>query len=293
MSRTLATRYLSPLRYPGGKGGIAPFVGELISRQRPRASRYVEPFAGGAGIGLRLLHDEFVDEIVLNDLDAGVAAFWRSVFYQPDELLGRVSASVPSVDEWHRQSAIYEAKASDDVELGFATFFLNRTNRSGILNARPIGGLDQSGKWGIAARWDGDRLSERIRRLASYESRVTICSEDGIVLAERYLDDTDSFIYLDPPYLQQGEDLYLDTLGPDDHQHLADVLRRPSNWFLTYDRDPRVLELYAGLRCAVFGIAHTAAVQHIGTEYAVFADGLVLPPLALLGRGDAEFVTVG
>jgi DNA adenine methylase len=265
-------------------------MADLVAGQRRRPNRYVEPFAGGAGVGLRLLFDEHVDEIVLNDLDLGIAAFWRAVFEHTRELAKKVRTTLPTLDEWHRQRLIYEKSTGSDVRLGFATFFLNRTNRSGILGARPIGGLQQTGRWGIDARYDGVRLADRITRLGEYSSRVTICSEDGIDLAERYLDDGRSFIYIDPPYLQKGDDLYLDNLEWSDHQRLAEVLRPARNWMLTYDKDPRALKLYPTQRCALFGIAHTAGMQHIGNEYAVFADGLQVPPIVGLGRGDARFV---
>lgn len=287
---SVATQFLSPLRYPGGKGRIASFVAQLIEAQPRRPSIYVEPFAGGAGVALRLLHDEYVDEVVLNDLDAGIAAFWRSVFDEPMELIELVRSCIPTLDEWHRQRAVYLDKAADDLELGFATLFLNRTNRSGILSARPIGGLEQSGKWTLTARWRPEQLGERIRRLARYSTRVTICEDDGIAIATRHLRDSETFLYADPPYISKAEGLYLDTLRREDHHRLAVTLRNSDRWLLTYDTDPEVIELYQGLRCAVFSIKHTAAVQHIGSEYAVFPDSLVIPSLEWLGSGDAQFL---
>ena len=284
MSRVTGERYLSPLRYPGGKGRLGQFVAEIIATQPRRASRYVEPFAGGAGVGLSLLYHEHVDEIVLNDVDAGVAAFWRALFEQPDELIELVRNASVTIDEWHRQRAIHQDQPDDDLQFGFATFFLNRTNRSGILDSRPIGGLGQTGKWLIDARYDGDRLAERMRRLASFATRVSISSEDGVDVVSRELQVEGTFIYADPPYLQKGDDLYLDTLQWEDHQRLAAVLGDATGWFLTYDHDPRVLRLYPHLRCASFGIAHTAGVQHVGSEYAVFARDLILPPLHNLGH---------
>jgi len=288
---SVATLFLSPLRYPGGKGKIAPFVASLIGAQHPRPSVYVEPFAGGAGVAMRLLHGEYVDEVVLNDLDAGVAAFWRALFDQPTDLAELITNCVPSLDEWHRQRAVYIDKTAGDLELGFATLFLNRTNRSGILRARPIGGLEQTGKWLIDARWNAEVLRDRIRRLARYSTRVTICEDDGIAVTTRYLREPDAFVYADPPYIAKADGLYLDTLCRDDHERLATTLRCADRWLLTYDTHPDVLSLYHGLRCAVFGIKHTAAVQHIGTEYAVFPDSLVVPSLRGLGRGDARYLT--
>lgn len=154
----------------------------------------------------------------------------------------------------------------------------------------PIGGYDQKGRWGIGARYNADELADRIRRIARYASRVTVCEEDGIDLTRRYLDDPHAFIYADPPYLTKADDLYLNALTWGDHQRLAGYLRGADSWFLTYDEVSRVPEdLYTGLRCAVFDIAHTAAVQHIGREYAVFADSLAVGSLDGLGR-NAAFV---
>lgn len=287
-----ATLYLSPLRYPGGKARIAPFVGDLMADQRPRPLRYVEPFAGGAGVALRLLFDERVDEIVINDVNPGVAAFWRALYDSTEDLIDKVRACRPTIDEWHTQCGIYQAADSDDLTLGFATFFLNRTNRSGILGARPIGGLEQSGAWSLDARYDHLKLAERIRLLGQYASRVEICEQDGVDLVESAAQEPRTFIYADPPYMLQGDELYLDTFHSDHHQRLATTLRETNGWLLTYDADPRVLALYTGLRCAAFSIKHTAARQHIGQEYAVFADDLDIRSIDGLSRhGDAHFVT--
>ena len=289
MSR-VPTRYLSPLRYPGGKSRLAKFVKTLLESQSPRPTRYVEPFAGGAGVGLRLLVDELVDEIVLNDLNPGIAAFWRAVFASPDELLARLEACSVSVEEWHAQRAIYLAEPNDDVDLGFAFFFLNRTNRSGIPDGRPIGGYEQTGPWKIDARFDKAGLASRIEALSSFATRVTVCQADGIGLIKGYLNDPAVVIYADPPYLGKGDGLYLDTLGWDDHLRLARMLKAGGRWLVTYDADSRVTEdLYAGLRCAEFTLSHSAAVQHVGREYAVFAPSLAIPSLEGLGD-EAAFV---
>ena len=270
---------------------MAGFVGNLLKNQPSRLSRYVEPFAGGAGVGLRLLVDEFVDEIVINDLNPGIAAFWRAVFETPDELLAKLRECEVSIDEWHKQRETYLSEPDDDVTLGFALFFLNRTNRSGILDARPIGGYAQDGKWKIDARFDPRRLAERISALAQFGSRVCVREVDGIDLVAEHLNDRNAFIYADPPYLVKGDDLYLDTLDWSDHVRLAALLQDGGQWLLTYDADPRITDdLYAGCRCAEFSMTHSAAVQHVGREYAVFASSLEVSTLDGLGGSTAAFV---
>ncbi len=253
---------------------------------------YVEPFAGGAGAAMRLLYDEYVNEVVLNDLDAGIAAFWRSVFQHTEDLARLIESCEVTVDAWREQRAVYERRSSklDDLELGFATFFLNRTNRSGILNARPIGGLRQTGVWKIDARFNRRALALRIRTLGRYRNRVTVTEQDGVSLVGQYLDKR-HFVYADPPYLVRGSDLYLDTLTWVDHQRLAQVLSASrGRWMVTYDHDPRVRELYPRFRHAEFAMAHTAAKPHVGREYAVFADAIEIRDLVGLGR-EAAFVS--
>jgi DNA adenine methylase len=277
---------ISPLRYPGGKGGLAPFLGRLLEAQPAKCEVYVEPFAGGAGAALRLLLDEFVDEVVLNDLDAGVAAFWRCVFQQTEDLAGLIEAATITVDEWHKQQEVYESRLTshDELTLAFATFFLNRTNRSGILGARPIGGLGQTVDWKIDARFNKPALARRIRTLGNYRNRVTVSEEDGVQFVGRFLDRR-SFVYADPPYLVRGSDLYLDTLTWPDHQRLAALLcGSMARWMVTYDHDPRVHSLYPRHRRVSFSIAHTAATPHVGREMAVFADTVRVDDFLGLGR---------
>lgn len=280
-------RYLSPLRYPGGKGSLAPYIAALLRQQRPRPSVYVEPFAGGAGAALRLLRDEVVDEIIINDLDPGIAAFWRAVLDRTEELVELIASCDVSVDAWYDHRQRYADGDGDDLELGFAAFFLNRTNRSGILGARPIGGLDQTGKWKIDARFNRDDLTERVAIIAKYASRIEVCEQDGLsLLRDRSL--AGSFIYVDPPYLVQGADLYLDTLRWDDHVALAQLLRsRHNHWIVTYDADDRVRQLYPTERSGWFDIAHTAAIQHIGKEFVVYSEGLTVTSLDGISTAEA------
>ena len=287
-------RSLSPLRYPGGKSRLADYLARLVSAQDPRPREYAEPFAGGAGAALRLLANEEVRYAHINDLDPGIAAFWRTLFASTEDFSQLILEANLSIDEWHRMRDIYANPTQyGDLELGFATFYLNRTNRSGILRARPIGGLEQTGNWKIDARFNRDDLADKVRYVGEYRNRVTVSeldARDFLVKMER--DATDILVYVDPPYLVQGERLYLDGLSYDDHKQLAAQLRAVDlPWFMTYDADERIPnELYAGLRCASFDIAHTAATQHIGSEYAVFAAGITVPDLEIIRGNTARWV---
>lgn len=276
-------RYLSPLRYPGGKARLAPFFARIVRAQIPAPTQYAEPYAGGAGAALRLLTDGVVDQIHLNDINAGIAAFWRTITTAEGAgaFAETITTTPVTLDEWHRQRAIYQAsEPGNDLELGFATFYLNRTNRSGILDARPIGGLDQTGTWKIDARFNKPNLIERIKHVATLSNHIHVTELDGLDFLNTMnpLQD-DVFVYADPPYVEQGTNLYLHAFDAADHQALASkLLESTYPWLLTYD-DKKIIweELYGAERCARFDIAHTAAIQHIGSETIVYSPRLEIP----------------
>ncbi len=271
---------VSPLRYPGGKAALFPFLRQVIRTNGLAGCTYVEPYAGGAGAGLSLLVTGQVGRVVINDLDPAIAAFWHTLVDEPDALMARVRKVRLSIREWRRQKEIYAAADTSDLAaLGFATFYLNRTNRSGVLNGGPIGGLDQSGKYKIDARFNRTNLIERIRVIALYAKRITVTSHDGAAVIKQYARSSDTFIYADPPYFEKAGSLYLNTFQPDDHEALASVLnaRADKKWLLTYDNVGRIAELYPERRRQTFGLHYSAHRVTKATEVMVIADELLVP----------------
>lgn len=278
-------RYLSPLRYPGGKARLAPYLTRLIEAQESQPRQYAEPFAGGAGAALRLLRDGIVDCIHLNDINPGIAAFWRASLDYPDRFCDLIQTVPLTIKEWRRQAEIYANPSGyGDFDLGFATFYLNRTNRSGILDAGPIGGFEQLGRWKIDARFNREALCIRIQTIADLRHQIYVTERDGLdFLSGLKGDAKDIFVYADPPYLVQGEGLYLHAFDAGAHLDLAKLLASAEfPWILTYDDDPRITNLlYSGGRCATFDIAHTAHRQHVGTEAVIYSEHLVIPDLEI------------
>lgn len=272
---------------------MGPFLQHLIEAQRRRPTVYAEPFAGGGGAAFHLLTEGAVSRIALNDLNPGIASFWGAVFNDTERLARKIMDVPVSIDMWHQQRQTYLKGADDPFDHGFATFFLNRTNRSGILRANPIGGLDQTGTWKLDARFNRTNLAERVRHLGTYRHQVAISQEDGRVFL-RSLDSErqQTLFYVDPPYIRQGEDLYLSNMTYLDHVDLARTLQRlDSPWVLTYDRDERIPEdLYAGLPCATFTISHTAAKQHIGSEYLVVPRNVAVSSLDGFGPRPGQWL---
>ena len=274
----------SPLRYPGGKAILSDFLAATIEANGIRDCTYVEPYAGGAGAAVNLLLAGKVARIVLNDADRSVWSFWHSILNHTEAFVKLIKGTPVSVKEWKRQRAIYQACPRRIVELGFAAFYLNRCNRSGIMSTGGvIGGLDQTGKWKIDARYNPTELIRRIERLAALREKIRICRLDAIEFLRTDLlpekDRSRYFIYLDPPYYVKGSRLYLNYYEPKDHVTLARFLRRIKrvNWLVTYDNTPAIRELYEWREITDFQLQYSAASAKQGSEIMISSPGLSLP----------------
>jgi DNA adenine methylase len=290
---------LSPLRYPGGKSGLYSPIRDLIRANGLSRGTYVEPYAGGAGAALGLLITGEVERIVINDLDPAVSAFWRAVIEQGESFASLVEECTVDVSEWTRQREAYmRADRDDHLTLGFATFYLNRTNRSGVLNGGPIGGHDQTGNYKIDARFNKKTLLERLRLIRLYASKISVRGTDGVAIIEEFADNQTSFIYADPPYFMKAGSLYLNSFKHDDHARLANCLNqvaKSANWILTYDNVPDVPALYPDRRRIQIGVNYSARHVIRAKEILVYSDKLRLdeqslwdcfPPEVLQSNGE-------
>lgn len=268
---------ISPLRYPGGKSALYSRLRQMIRDMGMAGCTYVEPYAGGVGAGLSLLVTGQVERVVINDLDPAIYAFWATVQAEPDFLIDRVRKVPLDVNEWRRQREVYVSADTKDLpKLGFATFYLNRTNRSGVLNGGPIGGLNQTGNYKIDARFNRKGLEERLRILSLYSDNLVATSRDGVEVITEYAAKDDTFIYADPPYFEKAGSLYLNAFAAENHEALAGVLNNVANshWLLTYDNVPQVAELYAERRRRKFELNYSAHRVVKATEVAVLSDAL-------------------
>lgn len=273
----------SPLRYPGGKSKISPFLVDLLLINNLENCNFHELYAGGAGAALDLLLSNVVKNITLNDLDPHIYSFWKSILDETDQLLKLIHDTSVNIENWKSQRQIYlNYKDHSPLEIGFSTFYLNRCNRSGILyKAGPIGGIDQSGNYKIDARFNKLNLIRRIENIARQKSRITIKNEESIVLLEKIFTkkDDNNFVFLDPPYYAQGENLYLNFYKDSDHEKLRNLLKKNErkNWFLTYDNCNEINILYNSFRRADLIMSYSLQKKRKSKEVMVFSSSLFLP----------------
>jgi DNA adenine methylase len=241
---------------------------------------YAEAYAGGAGIALTLLYLEYASHVHLNDLDRAVYSFWRATLDQPDEMARMVRDTPLTLEERLRQKAVYRDPGTSTLELGFATFYLNRTNRSGIIHGGVIGGNKQEGAYRIDARFNRVALARRVEKVASYAPRITLYNKDAVDFIAQDLPAIPgkTLVYLDPPYYANGARLYRNTYKHDDHAKIAGLVGSiPHPWIVSYDDADPIKTLYGNYRQQTFGLGYSANARYKGTEVMVFSDPLKVP----------------
>lgn len=266
----------SPLRYPGGKNCIFPFVSNLILENGLVGCKYIEPYAGGAGLALRLLYEEFAESIVINDLDPLVYAFWSICINQPDRLIEWIEKTPVTIDTWKKcKTTIRQQNRANSFQLASAFFFLNRTNISGVLSGGVIGGLQQTGNYKIDARYNKVELIRKIEKVARFSNRISVTSLDGVNLMDDYVKYAkQTFIYLDPPYYEKGSNLYLNAYKEADHIKLSGYVKKLSTpWLLSYDNHAFITNLYNPFEKRAYKLQHSTS-NKIGDEVLVFSKRL-------------------
>ena len=270
---------LSPLRYPGGKIKLYNYTKQLIEENNLTGCTYVEPFAGGSGLALQLLHTKVANNIILNDIDKSIYSFWHTVLNDHEKLVDKINQTEITIDEWHKQKEIQMNKEkTDEFDLAFSTLFLNRTNRSGILNAGPIGGKNQDGNYKLDCRFNKSDIINRIKLINSFKDKIKFYNLDAIEFIDT-LDKlkNDIFIFLDPPYFQKGQSLYTNYYENKDHIVLAKKIEKLNHkWILTYDNAEEIKKIYQNFSSQQFSLNYSAQRKYKGTEIMFYSNNLLI-----------------
>lgn len=238
---------LSPFRYAGGKTWLVPEVRRWVASLGFRPSVFVEPFAGGAIVGLTMAVENLADKVVLSELDPDVAAVWKVIFGRSnldakwlfDQILA-AELTEPFV------RSIIESNPKSVKEQAFRTIIKNRCQRGGIL--APGAGLVKAGEngKGLLSRWYPQTLVNRMTILRGVRARVQFIEGDAFDVIEQHAANPAAAFLVDPPYSlggkKAGSRLYLHNAI--DHERLfAEMARVDGQFLLTYDDAPEVVEL--------------------------------------------------
>jgi DNA adenine methylase len=277
----------SPLRYPGGKARLAGLLRDLIALNELDSCDYFEAFAGGAGAALALLDWNTVSHVHLNDADRRIYAFWKSCKTQSERFAERILNVPLTIDEWYRQRDICATHGKHHLfDVGFAAFFLNRCNRSGVIDgAGPIGGYKQAGKWRLDVRFNREELATRVLQLGKLRARITVSNLDALRFLKERLPRGSArekvLVYLDPPYVQKGQRLYLNAYDTPDHSALCNYLRSQGllHWFASYDDAPLIRRLYRTLQICLLPIQYSLYTKRTANELAIAPPYVRLPAI--------------
>lgn len=274
--------YYSPLRYPGGKARLAPFMELMMKKQGHDGGVYIEPFAGGAGIAIELLEKNVASQIVINDYDKGIYSFWRAILEDTNRFIDDIEHIPLTVDEWEKQHTIcMDNNDRYSYELGFATFYMNRTNRSGIIKGGIIGGKCQTGNWKMDARFNREHLIDRIQKIAKRKRDINIYNKDVRTFIKNYMPKycDNSLTYFDPPYFQKGKQLYLNFFDLQDHKEIKSLIEGQVNcdWIITYDDSKEIEKLYRDNDLFKFDLDYSASSRRKASELMVFKNSVKVP----------------
>ena len=274
--------YYTPLRYPGGKRRLFGVVARLLEENGLNHGSNTLSHTPAALQSVCLCSLKNTRRLChLNDLSRPIFAFWYSVLHSTDELCERVERAAVTMEEWHRQRAVLESsEAADLMDLGFATLFLNRTNRSGIIAGGVIGGKMQRGAWTITARFNKPEIIQRIKKIGRYRTRIFLSQMDAVDFVQQKLSSlgSDSFAFLDPPYIANGKGLYLNDYTAESHVELAAaVAKLQVPWICTYDRAAIDLGLYGSHRRIEYDLPYMAQGRHRGGEVMFLSHDISLP----------------
>ena len=273
-------RFVSPLRYPGGKGKISNFIKLLFIYNDLIGHSYCELYAGGASVALSLLYEEYTSHIHINDLNRSVYAFWNAVLNETDELCRLIADVDVTIEQWQHQRSVQADNSAEPLHLAFSTFFLNRTNRSGIIKGGVIGGKKQDGEWKLDARYNKTNLIQRIKKVARHRSRITLTQYDAANYIQNMLPflPEETFSYLDPPYYVKGEGLYEHFYQHNNHAEIARLIQGVDQpYIVSYDAADAILDLYNNHESISYGLNYSVANRYSGNEVMFFSPGLIHP----------------
>lgn len=236
----------SPFRYPGGKTWLVPRIRQWLASLSYQPAEFIEPFAGGAIIGLTVAAEGLADHVTLVELDEAVAAVWQTIIH--DDGGGEwLAERIVSFDLTHESAKnVLTQLPRSTRERAFQTIIKNRVNRGGIL--APGAGMIKGGEngKGLLSRWYPETLQRRILEIVKLRDRITFIHGDGMEVLRKNIDREEAVFFLDPPYTASGKQAGSRLYSHSNLNHgllfdIADLLT--GDFLMTYDDAEEVRQL--------------------------------------------------
>lgn len=274
----------NPLRYPGAKSKLVPYIQKLIETENLIDCTFYEPYAGSAAVSFALLENRTISKAIVNELDPLVYCFWVSVMEQPEALIQLIRNTDITLDNWNTFSLYRDnefIRTKSTLEIGLAGLFLNRTSFSGILKAGPLGGLEQKSQYKIDCRFNKRKIVQSIESLSKFHDNVEIYNMDALDFLKektKYKRNNRTFVYIDPPYYEKGPSLYRYYYEDEMHKSLAKFIKTKSYpWLISYDDSPHIKKLYKKSRQQHIYLDYSVNTHAKGKE--LLLSNLEIPPM--------------
>lgn len=240
---------ISPYRYPGGKSKIIDYL--YTHLKLSTAKKLISPFTGGGSFELAMLQAGVIDHLHINDLDTGVYSFWWVLKHMPYVLIERLKSIRPTHKDYFYAQALIKSdyQGADVVEAAWASLLVNRLAYSGIIKANPLGGKKGSKKV-LLSRWNPNDLIRRIEKIHSLSEKIEVTQINAVKLIEEAYWQNETTIFIDPPYVNKGKELYQCFYTEDDHRELSHLLNSlyfgfpGADIIVTYDYNDWLDNLY-------------------------------------------------
>lgn len=279
----------SPLRYPGGKTKLYNYISEFIEQYYSKPPIYAEAFAGGFGIGIKLLLNDKAELVLLNDYDPCIYAFWKCITSDKyiDGFIDKIISTDIDIESWEYEKNIYlHPQKNNILDVGYATFHLNRCNRSGILMANPIGGISQEGKYKMDCRFNKPNLISQIKEIYNKRDRIKVSKLEANDFARRTDKKYDNLLFnFDPPYVNAGPMLYKSCYNIEDHKHFSDTVHLLKNrWIITYDDNETIRSSYSQDIIRPYRLMYSLEEKCMASELIIYDKRFENPPVLDLYR---------
>lgn len=272
-------KYITPLRYPGGKTQLYHFVAQIIKDNH--YTTFIESCAGGANLSLSLLQNKIIDHAIINDFDKGIYSLFFNALEQPQQLITKIKQVPFDVDtpyqpfilEYYQKlkghyTANYNGYTNTSLDLAFEFLFLNRTNYSGIINGRPIGGLTQDGKYKLNCRFNKKTLIKKINLIHFLKGKITLYNQDANSLLNNLQLNNQTLALIDPPYVKQGNSLYNLGFTKEQHKQLANTINHLSTpYIVTYDDDELIQTIYPHSHLYHYALKYSSNNKNKGKHF--------------------------
>ena len=250
----------TPLRYPGGKSRAVPKLCQWLPEN---ITEYREPFFGGGSMAIEMTKRYPDLPIWVNDLYKPLYNFWLVLRDDGDYLYDQlIQLKQRHPDQGSARQLFLDAKEKvNELDIGYK----DKAVAFYIINKCSFSGLTESSSFSKQAS-DSNFSIRGIENLKYYSKLIKNWKITSLDYSELQSDESDVFIYADPPY-NVKDNLYGykgEMHKGFDHALFADIMdAHLCNVMISYNNHPDIIHRFE--EWYQYDFAHTYTMRSTGT----------------------------